>query len=274
VLIHVRHAAGFQLVAAPLPCQSGATFVEYKGAFWELSDWLPGVADFHANENAARLHSAMTSLAQLHQALATASADAEGSESVSPGILARLQQIEELRNCGVRRLKAALADIAEAWPEFCLLGESILRQIEPRLFEVRNRLDIASSIQCRLKPCLRDVWHDHVLFIGDRVSGIIDYGAMRIETVTGDIARLVGSLVGSDQEKWNTAIRSYQSVRQLSSDELQLVEVFDQSGCVLSGVNWIEWVAVQRREFANRDAVIRCLAEIAARLHESPIVLT
>ena len=60
-----------------------------------------------------------------------------------------------------------------------------------------------------LQPCIRDVWHDHILFLGDSVSGIVDYGAMAVDTVAGDIARLLGSLVGNHVADWEEGIDAY-----------------------------------------------------------------
>lgn len=57
-----------------------------------------------------------------------------------------------------------------------------------------EQLKPLADVSFRLQPCIRDIWHDHVLFDGDRVTGLIDFGAMQIDTPATDIARLVGSL--------------------------------------------------------------------------------
>ena len=66
-----------------------------------------------------------------------------------------------------------------------------------------------SNIALPVQPCIRDIWHDHVLFTGDEVTGIIDFGAMDIDTPATDVARLLGSLVGDDEAGWRTASSAY-----------------------------------------------------------------
>src|SRR5256885_2022920 len=44
-----------------------------------------------------------------------------------------------------------------------------------------------STGELALHPCLCDVWHDHVLFEGDAVSGIVDYGSVKIDHASADL---------------------------------------------------------------------------------------
>ena len=124
----------------------------------------------------------------------------------------------------------------------------------------------ASSRQVPLQPCIRDIWHDHVLFQGEEVSGLIDFGALRIENVATDVARLLGSLVGNDKRGWQRGLDAYAEVRPLSSDELQLAEAFDLSGTLLGGINWVQWIYLEERQFEDRGAVLGRLGEHVARL--------
>ena len=73
-----------------------------------------------------------------------------------------------------------------------------------------------------LQPCLCDVWHDHVLFDGDRVTGLIDYGAMKIDHPAVDLARLLGSLAEDDLAGWTIGLAAYREVRPLSGGEEEL----------------------------------------------------
>src|SRR5262245_33091233 len=47
VLNHI--APQMPIVACPFRSDAGPTFVEHAGHLWELTNWLPGVADYHAH---------------------------------------------------------------------------------------------------------------------------------------------------------------------------------------------------------------------------------
>ncbi len=76
-----------------------------------------------------------------------------------------------------------------------------------------SRAGAAELLAAPLQPCIRDVWHDHVLFVGDDVSGLVDFGAMQPDSVAADIARLLGSLAGDDRQAWTIGLAAYESVQ-------------------------------------------------------------
>ncbi len=117
-----------------------------------------------------------------------------------------------------------------------------------------------------LHACLRDVWHDHVLFEGDRVSGIIDYGAARVDHVSVDLARMLGSLVEDDRALWDAGLEAYRRVRPLSDAEEGLAVALDRAGTILSVANWLRWLAVEERAYEDPAAARRRMATLVARL--------
>ena len=118
----------------------------------------------------------------------------------------------------------------------------------------------------RLQPSIRDIWHDHVLFEGDGVTGLIDFGAMQIESPAIDVARLLGSLVDDDRVHWREGMDAYAAIRPMSNDELAAVSAFDVSGVLLAGCNWIRWIYVDRRQFENMEQVLERFRRIASRM--------
>src|SRR5262249_20387618 len=120
----------------------------------------------------------------------------------------------------------------------------------------------------QLQFCLCDIWRPHVLFVGDRVSGVIDYGSIKPDHVAGDVARLLGSWVMDDQELWHRGIEAYADVKPLSLHERRLVAVLDHSGTVLSLATWLLWLWRDQRTFDNVPAAaqrLNWLVERAAR---------
>ncbi|MCA9222216.1 MAG: phosphotransferase, partial [Planctomycetales bacterium] len=117
-----------------------------------------------------------------------------------------------------------------------------------------------------MQPCIRDIWHDHVLFVGERVAGIVDFGAMRLDSVAGDLARLLGSFVRDDRIRWSRAIEWYDAVRRLSDAERQAISVFDAANRLLSGFSWLDWVYFQNRTFEHDDAVLARVDKHLGRL--------
>ncbi len=128
-----------------------------------------------------------------------------------------------------------------------------------------GQLDSLATTHFALQPCLRDIWHDHVLFTGDQVSGIIDYGAVDIDTPATDLARLLGSLVEDDAHAWQTGVAAYSEVQSLTDDEARAAKILDTSGTVLAGCNWLRWVYVEGRRFDDREQVIERFRRIVAR---------
>jgi Ser/Thr protein kinase RdoA (MazF antagonist) len=119
-----------------------------------------------------------------------------------------------------------------------------------------------------LQYCLCDIWRPHVLFVGDMVSGIIDYGSVKLDSVAGDLGRLLGSWVVDNQELWDAGINAYAGVRPLSAQERRLAAMLDRSGTILSLATWLLWLWRDHKTFddvSNAAERLKWLVERAAR---------
>lgn len=259
VLRYVRDR-GLTVVPTPLPTRNGETCVPLAGHLWELSPWLPGEPSYRRSPSDEKLFAAMRCLAEFHRH--TASFDHE--IGIAPGLIERQERFQELSRGRLIEVQAACE--RPPWQDLARRAERVLSLYHQCAFRVSEH--VARGTQCRvaIQPCIRDIWHDHVLFTGDEVTGIVDFGAMRKEHVAADISRLLGSLVGDDRQARANALDAYQSVRKLPDADAALIEVYDQSSLLLSGVNWLQWICLERREFSDRTQVMTRLDEIIARL--------
>jgi homoserine kinase type II len=250
-------------VPLPLDTVAGVSYVEQGGHLWELSPWISGEADYCRESTGEKLVSAAQSLASFHRAASTF-APSLRSPAPAPGLERRLRQLLGLQQGGVQRLRQSIR--RDRWPELYDRAVTMLDLFEALADSVAATLRPACRLAVPLQPCIHDIWHDHVLYEGSRVSGFVDFGAMDFDSVAGDIARLFGSLVGDIATGWETAMSAYESERPLSADERALVGVFDRSAVLLSGMNWFWWIYVDRREFQARDTIIGRLDVTIERL--------
>lgn len=274
VLEHVARR-GFALVPVPIRTRHAESWVHREQHDWELSAWLPGAADYFPARRPEKLRGALAALALFHLAAADFPRPEQGL-APSPGILRRRRQIDSLRSGGFYAIAMAVqappkvpAGVEKSdWIELVRLAHRLLPLYAQAEGRVLSELIAAEPQKVPLQPCIRDIWHDHVLFEGDRVSGLVDFGAMRVDNVACDLARLLGSL--SDGAKnagdWQAGLAAYEAVRPLSADERRLVGVFDRSTALLAGINWLEWIFIEGRTFADFGAVADRLAGIVFRL--------
>jgi Ser/Thr protein kinase RdoA (MazF antagonist) len=232
---------------------------------------MPGSADFSSHPTRDRLRAALKTLALWHRAAERFVAQPaernwffSSRSSPSPGLAQRACEIARWNDttCALIRRKLETT----SWPEFADLSCQILdgfRKAAPRTAALLN---IGLKALVPLQPCLRDIWHDHVLFTGDQVTGLIDPHAARSDSVATDLARLLGSLVGDDHRLWETGLDAYQEIRDLSVAELALVELFDQTAVLLNGLTWLDWHYLQGRVFDERQKVIERMKQILNRL--------
>jgi Ser/Thr protein kinase RdoA (MazF antagonist) len=184
-----------------------------------------------------------------------ASREATGRLGRAPGVVARLREVQGWLDGEFDLLRRSIdprrfPQLAEAAQEIVALAA----RAAPRLYdELRAVVDLTVGLQ----PCIRDVWHDHVLWTGDEVTGIVDYGALRVDSVAADLARLLGSLVEDDRHLWNIGLAAYQSLRPLTAQECVLLSAYDRANVILSGLHWLQWVFCRGCTFEERGPVLR-----------------
>jgi homoserine kinase type II len=261
----LRHVAdhGFRRLPLPIAFTSGATYVKHHGRLWELTPWMPGEVDRAADTPPSRVAAALKALAEFHVRAATyrVSGVAFGS---SPGLIERRERLERLMGGDVEQIGRSLDD--RAWPELAEQGRRYLSLFRRAAPATRPLVERAATLSVPLQPCLRDIWRDNVLFVGDEVSAILDFAAMRVDSVAGDVARLLGSFAVSCDEVWERGLAAYRDVRPLSENEMALLVAFDRSSALMAGISWLDWVFRERRTFPDRSSVIERFEFALARL--------
>ena len=265
VLWHVQRE-GFEQVPVPVEATSHAGYVSHAGHFWQLEPWMAGRADVRPVTSPPRLEAALTALARFH--LAAASFPLSQATAVgAPGIVARLEQTERLLAGELDTLGRLVAGGRQAGHAgYRDRAERIVRLAPLAAPAVRDQLSLAARMRVRLQPCIRDIHRGHVLFERDEVTGLIDFGAMRPDGVAGDVARLLGSMAGDDQQAWRGGLSAYSAIIPLAEGESRLVTAYDRGTVLLSGINWIRWIFQDRRHFDDPAEVLARMDEVLRRL--------
>ncbi len=258
-LMALARTHGLPFVPAVLPTGAGTTCILRDRRLWDLTTWMPGQADFGDNPTLLRLRAACTALARLHQAWAACA----GPPRPCPALFRRLDRLhdwQQLVRSGWR------PDYTKQPALLAAPAHRALTLVERHLPTVSQLVNRWSGSVVPVQPCLCDIWHDHVLFEGDTVSGLIDYGSIKIDHVAVDLARLLGSFVGDDPDGWRVGLEVYRSVRPLSAKEVELAQALDQTGTVLALANWLTWLYRERRSFDNAAAVAQRLEMVVLRV--------
>ncbi len=215
------------------------TFVNTE-QLYDLTAWMPGVADFAIQPSDAKLRAACTALAKLHRVWANATI----AKTPIPAVARRLEVCRSFAKLPMH------VDHPELKRAMALLPPLVMQSIAA--------LELWSVQRVPVFPCLCDVWHDHVLFTGDRVTGIVDYGAMKIDNPAVDLARLLGDLVGDDDARFDFGLHAYHEANPPVEVSSQLVKQLDRTGIVCAIIHW-----VQRSRF--NDASLQRLRKLLDR---------
>ena len=214
-LLRYLGAAGSKDVPVPLLTRSGSSFVVSEDHLWELTPWMPGEASFSRDPTPEKLAAAMRALARLHLHAEQYGCHDHGERfALSPGLQERTGRLRHIRAGGLDELWRAVraAQPSDLREIACEMLEGISHAAD----QVWQRLQQVAEAPLPMQWCLRDVRHDHILFTGDAVTGVVDFGAAAVDSVAGDLARLLGSMVNDDPEGWVQGVDAYESCRPLS----------------------------------------------------------
>ncbi len=246
---------GLPFVPAILSTIDGATVVEQAGRIWELMEWMRGRASYHEAPSRLKLQSACTALGRLHRSWERL---ADSKPALIPAVWRRLREansrsLEQVVPESVDPASTALQHALRLLPRW-------LQQLPDLLLPYWSRK------YARLQPCLCDVWHDHLLFEGDRLTGLVDYGAARHDHVAVDLARLLGSLVEDDDDGWREGLIAYSRQRPLSEEDEVLARVLDRTGIIVGAANWVRRLSDPKSPLEDRAAAARRLETLLRRI--------
>ncbi len=251
----LSQAESLPFVPVPVCDQTGGTVQEAIGSFWDLSPWLPGTADLACPPAPQHLSEAFLGLAKFHQQLASEQADA-----VSPGIAQRLSEIQGLIDGGFDAIEESIAESEErddALLEIVVGWLLTARGLAPRLVAP---LVQASALTGPVQPVIRDARPEHFLFNRDLLTGLVDFGAMGVDSVAADLSRLIGEWLGTDSDARQRALEAYEQVRPLGPVERTLIGAFETGTALLMGERWCRWHFVENRRFDDPGAVRKGMA--------------
>lgn len=277
-----------QLCELPTPWVSkhGVPWTITDGQVTELQPWLRGRPTFWESPTDDKLIDACRTLAEFHKA--TESFDiGEVSEAnrektfnssrlpptclpsksfpqtgAPPGIDRRIQFIDEL-NSGLRN---RIGQLAARQNPLGQLATNLLQNFDRLHANLRFELSTVKERSFQLQYCIRDIWHDHLFFVGDKVSGIVDFGAVAKDNIAADLSRMLGSLIGNETSKWEIGLQEYSSIRELSEAEMQLISAYDRSTTMLAGMNWLKWILLEKRTFESLEPIEKRIQRLLNRL--------
>ena len=243
--VWMRHAASLEFVPHVQPTKTGDTLVAESGWLWDLVTWMPG-EPLLREPTPARLAAAGRCLARLHQSWQSCSP----RMGACPAVHRRLHALQI--PLGPERIDAQLQD----------RSVRPLIELARRLIPgCRTELQPWTRIELRLHPCLCDVWSDHVLFTNDDVSGLIDFGAAKIDHPAVDLARLLGDCLVGEPNRWHSLLDAYHAIRPLTPADHSLIAALERTGAVVAMLTWI----VRLRDRAPLPAELERIEKLILR---------
>jgi homoserine kinase type II len=236
----MERAAHLPYVPAILRTLDGPSFVAESNRLWDATHWMPGSP--RKQPDAREVEMAAAAIAELHGAWRTESVIAP-----CPGVLNRLRLMREWLSWPSEMVPSThsgtgLADVLRR------VEVVLARAVPPAL----RALEPWEHVPVSCQPCLRDLRGDHVLFTEDRVTGIIDFGAMAVDHPAVDLARLLGDYAEVRDDFFALGLNAYRE----AGGELETTQEFlaelARTGALGSAINWLR--RLKGNEVANLDA--------------------
>lgn len=263
----------------------GTSLIQDDQFLWELTTWLPGSPDLSGDVSIERRRSTANALARVHLVWKKR-ARSRGS---SPGLNDRM---ERLRRAQTQRLdftevirsrshreELGVEEASEIGsPEMMDLAERTLQHLSKsgiRLFQQMQTLNEPVDLHF----VIRDLHSEHILYVEDQVTGVIDFGAARRDEPMLDLVRWLGSQAPfCRSSRWESLDYYLQRYQELSgapfpmerSTFLERFSVLDQVSTLLSALQWFDWLFIERRRFAvPTQKIAHRWAQLVHRLDRS-----
>lgn len=246
-----EHLAGCDVPLVPgiVKWSNGDTLLEAEGVWWEISEWKPGAPLDRLGEiNEDQLLQCAEALAMFHRR----SESREAATLCAPGLQQRADGMRSAMRMEGEPRRRFLASISMR------NGASdarLLEDLHARAMDViPGTVELLQSLSQARNRCfwiLRDVWREHILFQDNRLSGVIDFGAARIDWPGLDLVRAFGTLMLESDPRWPAAVDRYLKRRPDASITLARLQAVHRASVALSALQWIDWFAEGRFDWTQ-----------------------
>lgn len=259
---NARRALGMQTLAAYLPTRQGESYLEADGHLWELQSWLEGSPPSQPLTADAK-RQIVQAVAGFHQVVRE-TPYASTARGPSPGITARARLAERWQQRPPEQTKALI--MAFGKPQQRPIFHKFVDSFQQYAIPLCQRLAELATVPFPLSDCLGDPRPENFLFREGQLTGQIDLSSLRLDNWALDLARLGSELAEDGRPDWDVVFDTAGKVAMLSPDERRLAWGLDLANILLTGLNWIEWLVVEKRRFASPDQVANRLAHLERRL--------
>lgn len=236
---------------------------------WELSDWMPGqpVRSTGWIRDEA-LNNVIDAIAAMHSCVRDWSPNwSIPADCIERGLELRSNKLLSFVQSGFDNYKAQWESLADrnGHPVLLSLGR-ILSQARALGSRLLGPMQSLASIPRPSHWIARDLWREHFLFDGDRLTGVIDFTASKISWPGLDLARSLGTFLLDEDPRWESAVGRYQSVVGPNGIELDDIRVTHRVSTVLSAMHYVELACQSLDHQQARKAIYE--PRIAARILE------
>jgi homoserine kinase type II len=234
--------AGISLVPTLLPWPGGQFILEEDHVHWEISQWKKGrPVDGLGVISDEQLIECAEAIAALH----TRSLAYGVRRQVPPGVQDRCKKLSDFRDSSQEDILQAVAE----WEDNSSGSEyqSLLRDIYNSAARLAPAiLPAVQRLAEEPQTCfwiIRDLWREHFLFMGNRLSGIIDFGAARIDWPIFDLVRALGTMMIDLDPRWKMAIDCYNMSTLAPRADLENVRLLHRASNIVAAIHWLQWLA-------------------------------
>ncbi len=260
--------SGFQFIPQLQNWTNGSTLIEEDRSFWEMSTWRPGTPLEHVGEvSDMQLRESIEVVAKIH----TRSRAKHAVEMIPPGITERERKLYHFLNNSQFHIQRFLNQFhATSETDDAYNGLQDIFRISTWLapLVLRQLYEISDAPQTCMW-IIRDFWRNHLLFVGERLNGVIDFGASRIDSPWFDLSRMLGTLMMDSDPRWEAAIDGYNSLCSARTVDVKQIRFVHRISTLISGLNWLDWLANGNFELSDgrRQPLLRIL-EVSRQLRD------
>ena len=251
----VQRLAANQLAFVPrlIATHSGSTRLTIRNESFEIATWMRGNPLDENDAPREKIARGAAAIAQFHVATATAglTTNAGLTKAIPPAVTSRIDRLNELADL----MPQALAIDFQEHDGISQI-QARLRQDWRSMHQAAKRtISSWANVAMPLRCVIRDCHRGHILFEADRVTGMVDFDAIKRDTVATDLARWVGTIgfesEGDLAQHWLAAVDGYRSVNPLTEDEVRLARELESVNHVIVLANWVVWVVLEQRRFCE-----------------------